>query len=128
MFHNIHFTLLEANKLLAEIKPMIEEMVELKKILDDKHYDIYTHEFFGGVGPNGTGKFPEEMEKLVEIIKIVSSKGILVKGIDTGIIDFPCIRRNGEEVYLCWMPGEDEISYWHRIPDGFQGRKNIEEL
>jgi hypothetical protein len=128
MFHSIHFTLEQANNLLDELRPAIEEMMNLKKILDDKNYDIYRHEYFGGMGSNGTGAFPPEMGRLVEIIKSISEKGILIKGIDNGLIDFPFIRSNGEEVYLCWLPGEESISYWHRITDGFPGRKNLEEL
>lgn len=128
MFHANHFTLDQANKLLEELKPMIEEMTELKKLLDGKHYDIYRHEYFGGLGPNGTGAFPPEMERMIDIIKTISSKGILIKGINNGLIDFPSIRQNGEEIYLCWMQGEDSIMFWHRIQDGFSGRKSIEEF
>ncbi len=128
MQHTLHFSVEEANQLLSEMKPEIVEMSVLKHKLDDKGYDIYRHEYFGGMGPNGTGEFPEEMEKLIEIIKHISAKGILIKGINNGLIDFPYIRSNGEEVYLCWMIGEDKIKYWHRIPDGFPGRKKIDEL
>lgn len=126
--HEIHFSLNEANDLLDEIKPLIEEMVSLKKKLDLKGYDVYNHQYFGGYGPNGQGSFPDEMEKLIGIIKGVSSKGVLVKGIDSGLIDFPHLRENGEEVYLCWKSGEGEIAYWHSIPEGFPGRRNISEL
>lgn len=128
MLHEVHFTLEQANELLEELRPGIEEMAALKQKLDEKNYDIYRHEYFGGMGPNGTGAFPPEMERLIEIIKTISSKGILIKGIGNGLIDFPHIRGNGEEVYLCWKIGEDDIQYWHRIPDGFPGRRNIEEL
>jgi hypothetical protein len=128
MLHDVHFTLKQANELLEEFRPGIEEMAALKQKLDEKNYDIYRHEYFGGMGPNGTGAFPPEMERLIEIIKTISSKGILIKGIGSGLIDFPHIRSNGEEVYLCWKIGEDDIQYWHRIPDGFPGRRNIEEL
>ena len=128
MRHSIHFSLEEANETLEELKPVIFEMSDLKKTLDDKNYDVYRHEYFGGLGPNGDGSFPPEMEKLIDIIKAISTKGVLIKGINNGLIDFPFIRNNGEEVYLCWMIGEDEIKFWHRIPDGFPGRKNIDEL
>ncbi|CUT08778.1 Uncharacterized conserved protein (DUF2203), partial [Candidatus Kryptonium thompsonii] len=54
--------------------------------------------------------------------------GVLVKGIEQGLIDFPHIRQNGQEVYLCWMYGESSINYWHTISEGFMGRKPIEEI
>lgn len=126
--HSIHFSLQEANELLAEIKPQIKEMVRLKKKLNEMGYNIFNHRYFGGGGPNGRGSFPLEMERLVEVIKTISLKGVQIKGIDNGIIDFPHIRRNGEEVYLCWQYGENNIEFWHTIPDGYRGRRNITEL
>jgi hypothetical protein len=126
--HSVHFSLDEANDLLQEIKPLVEEMIGMKIKLDEKGYDIFNHSYFGGSGPNGSGAFPVEMEKLVEIIKIISSRSVQIKGIDNGLIDFPHIRESGEEVYLCWKYGEDDISYWHTIPEGYSGRRNISEL
>lgn len=128
MLHDKHFSLNEASRMLENVKPLVEEMVELKAKLDDMGYDVFRHQYFGGLGPNGTGEFPQEMERLVEIVKDIASKGIIIKGLDEGLIDFPHIRDNGEEVYLCWKSGEDAINFWHSIPDGFAGRKNIEEL
>src|SRR5436190_18639338 len=109
--HSIHFSLPEANELLETIRPQIEEMVSLKMQLNEMGYDIFNHRYFGGGGPNGTGSFPAEMEKIVEVIKMISLKGIQVKGIDNGLIDFPHIRSNGEEVYLCWQSGENNIEF-----------------
>jgi len=31
-------------------------------------------------------------------------------------------------VLLCWRLGEDDIRYWHRVEDGFAGRRPVEEL
>lgn len=128
MLHKRHFTINEANRLLEIIRPLIEKMAGLKITLDERGYDIYRHQYFGGIGPNGTGEFPKEMEDLVEIVKKIASYGVVIKSIDNGLFDFPHIRSNGEEVYLCWKRGEGEISYWHKIPDGFAGRRNINEL
>ncbi len=126
--HKKHFTLDEARKELTIVHALASKLIELKQALSAKGWDIYRHQYFGGMGPNGSGVFPPEMEALVEIVKGFDKKGIVVKGLDNGLIDFPHIRKNGEEVYLCWKVGEDDISYWHRIPDGFAGRKTIEEL
>jgi hypothetical protein len=128
MLHKTHFSLEQANKLLKEMKPMIIEMSVLKYKLDSTGYDIYRHEYFGGIGPNGTGAFPDEMEQLIVTIKKITSRGILIKNFNNGLVDFPHVRSNGDEVYLCWMLGEESIKFWHNIPDGFPGRRKIEEL
>jgi hypothetical protein len=126
--HDKHFTLQEARALLPEVINKMAEIKKLKDHLDEKGYDIYRHQYFGGMGPNGQRFFPPEMERLVNLAKEIDDRGILIKSIDQGLIDFPHIRANGEEVYLCWMFGEDDILYWHSIPDGFAGRRLIEEL
>jgi len=126
--HTKHFTLEEARKELTAVHALTSKMVELKQSLEEKGWDVRRHVYFGGMGPNGDGRFPPEMEALVEIVQQFDKRGIIVKEIGQGLIDFPHIRRNGEEVYLCWKLGEDDIQYWHRIPDGYAGRKAIEEL
>ena len=126
--HSKHFTLDQARWTLSRMKHLVEEMVTLKKKLDDLGYNVYGHQYFGGSGPNGERFFPLEMERLVKIAKKLDDKGILIKGLDEGLIDFPHIRSNDEEVYLCWKIGEHEINSWHRIPDGFAGRRPLSEL
>lgn len=58
------------------------------------------------------------MERIEEI-------GGIVKDLDTGLVDFPTLFR-GEEVYLCWRAGEDDIDHWHGVHEGFAGRKAID--
>ena len=47
-----------------------------------------------------------------------------MKDLDSGLIDFPA-RHHGETVLLCWQLGEDEIAWWHRVEDGFAGRRPL---
>jgi len=126
--HTIHFSIDEARRALTSVHALASKLLELKKSLDRKGWDIQRHEYFGGRGPNGDGKFPPEMETVVEIVRGLEGRGILVKGLEQGLIDFPHIRENGEEVYLCWKIGEDDIRYWHAIAEGFSGRRPLEEL
>ena len=126
--HKKHFTLDEARKELTTVHALVSKLVELKISLNSRGWDISRHRYFGGMGPNGDGTFPLEMEQLVEIVRVLDEKGVLVKGIDDGLIDFPHIRADGEEIYLCWKLGEDDIGFWHTIPDGFAGRRKLDEL
>ncbi len=126
--HEIHFTLDEARNILPSIIPSLAEMRELKRQLDEKGYDLRIHRYFGGMGPNGLRVYPEAMEALVEIVKELNDRGIVLKDIERGLIDFPCVRSNGEEVYLCYYLGEPTINFWHRISDGFPGRESVDTL
>jgi len=128
MLHKKHFTVTEAQSLLNQILPNLERIVHLKEELDAMNFNIYEHQYFGGRGYNGTGEIPAELEELILLIKDISEKDVILKDIDFGIIDFPTLRINGEEVYLCYQLGEPEIQYWHKIEDGFRGRRPISEL
>ena len=126
--HKKHFTLEQASRMLTGIVHLIEELVELKKKLDVRGYDIYRHQYFGGSGPNGDRFYPPEVERIVAIVKNFEKKGIIIKSLEDGLIDFPHVRSNAEEVYLCWKLGESDIVFWHTIADGFAGRKPLNEL
>ncbi len=128
MQHTKHFTLAEANAALEDIRPMLRGIIDLKHALDEKGFDVYRHQYFGGMGPNGDRFFPKELEELAALAKDLDERGIQLKSLDTGLIDFPHIRENSEEVYLCYVEGENEIAYWHTIAAGFSGRQGLETL
>src|SRR5207248_1457868 len=50
--------------------------------------------------------------------------GVLVKDPGSGLVDFLSYRE-GELVELCWKLGEAQVEHWHRIGEGFPGRKPL---
>ncbi len=126
--HTRYFTLAEARSVLKLILPDISRIVELKKALDSKNYDVYRHRYFGGAGPNGSGTYPPEVDELVNLVRTLTGHGVLVKSLDSGLIDFPHLRENGEEAYLCYKLGEEDILFWHPIEAGYAGRRSTTEL
>ncbi len=55
----------------------------------------------------------------------LDSFGCELKDPDIGLIDFLSMR-NGREIYLCWMLGEERINFWHYLHTGFAGRQPLE--
>ncbi len=53
--------------------------------------------------------------------------GVLFKGFDTGLVDFPG-EIEGRPVLLCWQLGEESVLYWHEETAGFIGRQRLPEL
>ena len=49
---------------------------------------------------------------------------VVLRDPQSGLIDFPSIR-DGEEVYLCWRPGEERVEWWHEPEAGFAGRRPL---
>jgi hypothetical protein len=64
-----------------------------------------------------------EME-LLKAVASLNGMGIQLKGPLEGLIDFPSYR-GGELVELCWKLGEESVEYWHRIGEGYAGRKKL---
>jgi hypothetical protein len=62
---------------------------------------------------------------LKAVLGRMEDRGVLVKDLDVGLIDFPTLYR-GREVYLCWRMDEDDIDFWHGTDEGFAGRKLID--
>jgi hypothetical protein len=63
----------------------------------------------------------------LELLKAVASLnglGIQLKGPLEGLIDFPSYR-GGELIELCWKLGEERVEHWHRVGEGFAGRKKL---
>ena len=50
--------------------------------------------------------------------------GVALKDAQTGLIDFYSYRE-GELVELCWKLGEERVEHWHRVGEGFSGRKRL---
>ena len=54
----------------------------------------------------------------------LQANGVVLRDLDRGLVDFPALRE-GEEIYLCWEEGEDEIGFWHDTESGFGGRQPL---
>jgi hypothetical protein len=127
------FTPADANALLPELQPLVEEMVAAKRALDEAQEEA--DEVNARISGNGGGLPPAQLAEvhdlvsartaeLAEILERVQALGVIVKDLDSGLVDFPS-RRGGEDVLLCWQLGEDEVGFWHGYDDGFAGRRPI---
>ena len=62
--------------------------------------------------------------QLQDAVKEITDRGILVRDVGRGLVDFPSDREN-ETVYLCWLRGEPSIDWWHPTNTGFAGRRPL---
>ncbi len=51
----------------------------------------------------------------------------MLRDLDRGLVDFPSVKGDEEEIYLCWEEGEPEIAFWHDLETGFAGRQPLED-
>ena len=115
------------------MRPLAERMAELRRRLtveQRRQAELVTI-----VGGNGHGnaareyeqltqRLEEETRELVACAGEIQALGAVVKDLELGLVDFPSLR-DGEEVFLCWRVGEDEIGFWHPVDEGFAGRRPL---
>jgi hypothetical protein len=123
-----YYNLTEANALI----PMVTvELQALQQLKTDYHHKYYELKILKAKQDNHDDKI-FNLECQLEFMQVeadlhmnnLESKGIQLKDIDHGLIDFPAIHE-GEEVLLCWRQGEEQIRYYHGVDGGFSGRKLI---
>jgi hypothetical protein len=129
-----HFTREQANALLAQVRPLAEQLVEHRASLasarsERKQLAQQIAGNGGGVDPTGMATLDEriahEHAGVARCVNAIHELGGVVKDADTGLVDFPA-QVEGIEAFLCWRLGEDEIHYWHGIDEGFPGRKPLD--
>ena len=57
-------------------------------------------------------------------LEAFSRAGADVKGFAPLLLDVPG-ERDGEPVLWCWLEGDDDIAWYHRVDTGFAGRRPI---
>jgi hypothetical protein len=123
-----HFTIDQARSYLSRLKFDMTELMRLKSELDRIGFNIYTRKYRPGFNPDTLTEFPDHFLQFMDSIQALQNDGVLIKGVDEGLADFPALRENGEEVFLCWKEGEDDIYFWHSLDGGFKGRKPLAEF
>ena len=62
--------------------------------------------------------------QIEDAVQEILDRGIIVRDVTSGLVDFPS-QRDGREIFLCWIGGEDRIEFWHETDQGFQNRKPL---
>lgn len=131
-----HFSPEEANAELEHVRPLVERMVAHRRahvaaLEQQEALEARIKGNGGGIPPavlaDATATVEREARSLARAVDAIAEHGAEVKDLDEGLVDFPALHR-GETVLLCWKLGEDEVRYWHRVEDGFAGRRPVEEL
>ena len=131
------FTLSEANELLPQLKEDLRKLQQLTAQFENQYMDYQKEKAAfeqAYAGSQGSLDPFFEQESQLEFMKIEAEllienfarKGVLLKMINPGLIDFPAVL-NGEDILICWKEGEEQISHYHGWHDGFIGRKPFPE-
>jgi hypothetical protein len=128
-----HFTPDEANAELEHVRPLVEQLVATRQehaatLERQEELERKIKGNGGGIPPAELAQATAEVDgvarRMARLVDEITGHGAQVKDLDSGLIDFPALRR-GETVLLCWQVGEDEIAWWHGVEDGFAGRRPL---
>ncbi|MQA01622.1 MAG: DUF2203 family protein [Streptosporangiales bacterium] len=115
------YTVREAQAVLDGLRPIIEDVITVRADTAELGAALQR-----GVN-SPLGGLPElkaYQAHLDELLSQVTAEELQVKGIAPLLLDFPA-ELDGEQVLLCWLEGDTELAWYHRLDAGFAGRRRL---
>jgi len=130
------FTVDEANRALAALKPQLERLRARKREFDrlETRLGVLLVATAGAAPDNPDAIELRELtekrrrlgESIARALAALRETGVLVKDLDEGLCDFYAL--SGDRlVFLCWRLGETEVAHWHTLEGGFAARRPIKK-
>ena len=127
------FTLDEAAALVPWLEETFQRLANMRREQTDAQSRL--DELLERRGSNGSSSSNETMQQaqgnvdrlarlMEEGFQDILAEGIIVRDVATGLVDFPS-QREGREVFLCWIRGEEPIDFWHETNRGFAHRQPL---
>ncbi len=124
----------EANRMLPQVRRLVGQIVELSTQLPELQDQVRIAEY-RKQRVTATAADSDRFEQaatalkgaeddLVAAMQSLERMGVQLKDPRIGLVDFLSYR-NGELIELCWQLGEDQVAHWHRIGEGYAGRRPI---
>ena len=121
------FNLDTANRTLPLVRRVIEDIVreyrDLMKLRDARE-ELSAAEAAGPKLDAMRATAEQHVERLNALQEELREIGCELKDWKSGLVDFPAIH-DGRQVWLCWKLGEERVSHWHEMHEGFSGRKTV---
>jgi hypothetical protein len=123
--HARHYTVAEANRALGWVQERIDRLRAARDGLADEE----AREALSEAAPKNGGGEPGKVVstaflELRDALNELQAVEVVLRDLERGLVDFPAIR-DGEEIYLCWEEGEDEVGWWHDPESGHAGRQPL---
>lgn len=107
--------------MIATLRPRIDELITLRADLAELRADLAD----GGSSPFGGLPEIKALEaRIYAILEEFNEQHIQVKGFAPVLLDFAG-ERDGRPVLWCWLEGDTDIRWYHRLDCGFPGRRPL---
>jgi len=125
MRYQKHYTRSEARALLPAVRQWLDQLIELRHQVEQSEQSMLPLLNTGGdLGGPLANKWVRSIADMKDTLLEFHRREIQVKDLDRGLIDFPALL-DGNEVFLCWESGEDDIEFWHELDAGYAGREPL---
>jgi hypothetical protein len=111
------WTVEEANSALPRVSALVERVREVAPSAREEAEIVVKR-----ARTNGRPAKSTALAELQSAVEQLAKDDIVLRDPETGLVDFPAISPSGRHYWLCWLPGEDAIEWWHWPEDGFAGR------
>ncbi len=103
------FTRQEAESALPLVRRIVADVLETARKIRGRDED--------------DGELPRLQDEMKEHLLELEEMGCCFKdwNFSIGLVDFPAVI-DGQTVFLCWRSDENELAWYHRIEEGYQGR------
>jgi len=128
------FTVQEASQRLPLVRSIVRDIVELYQDVMDRRErldrlkesrgekaseNVYSEEL-----EQSEETLEKELEKLEEYRLELEAIGAELEDPQQGLVDFRA-QLEDREIYLCWKLGEEDITHWHELEEGYEGRREL---
>jgi hypothetical protein len=109
------FTVTEAERTLPLVRAIVRDILSL---------GVQAREVLSGRA--AAPSVDELQDQLQDLLAELTGMGCYYKdwNFQFGLVDFPALI-DDEVVFLCWRSDEPELRYYHRIEDGYAGRRPL---
>jgi hypothetical protein len=114
-------TLAEARQRLVALRPRLERLIAVRADLAELRADLSSDR------PSPLGGLAEVKAweaRLYADLEYLVQQGVEVKGYAPLLLDFPG-ELDRVPVFWCWLEGDPEIAWYHRVDCGFAGRRRV---
>ena len=117
------FTIAEAREVLHDLRPTLDEIVALRADAAEVAASLRP----GGTptARGGRAELKAAQARLDELLTTVQQTGADLKGVAPLLLDFPATLGD-DDVLLCWLEGDSELGWYHRVDLGFAGRRRLD--
>lgn len=115
------YTVGQARAVLAHLRPAIEDLIVVRADATELSSALHRRV------TSPLGGLPElkaAQARFDELLSSIVAADLQIKGIAPLLLDFPA-ELAGEPVLLCWLEGDAELAWYHRLDLGFAGRRRL---